>query len=73
MQQQINAGGSKPAKGNEKNLLRKIPLKLVAQLKSMGLTEFKDKIQFLVTAPVMAIIIYFNQSTQQNLPRTSSF
>ena len=53
MQQQMNAGYYKLAKVNEINLLWKIHLNFVAQLKSMGLTEFKDKTQFLVTAPVM--------------------
>ena len=45
MQRQINEGDEgdyELAKGNEKTLLRKIHLKLVAQLNRMGLTEFKD-------------------------------
>ena len=58
VQQQINEGDYELAKGNEKTLLRKIHLKLVAQLKSMGLTEFKDRRSFLVTAPVMQTCIF---------------
>ena len=54
MQQQINEGDYELAKGSEKTLLRKIHQKLVAQLKKMGLTEFKERRPFLVTAPVMA-------------------
>ena len=54
MQQQINEGDYELAKGSEKTLMRKIHQKLVAQLKKMGLTEFKERRPFLVTAPVMA-------------------
>ena len=46
MQQQINEGDYEIAKGSEKTLLRKIHHKLVAQLKMMGLTEFKDRMPF---------------------------
>ena len=54
MQQQIDEGDYKPAKGKEKMLLNKIHQKLVAQFKQMGMTEFKDRSRFLVTAPVLA-------------------
>ena len=50
VQQQINEGDYELAKGSEKTLLQKIHLILVAQLKRMGLTEFKDRRPFLVTA-----------------------
>jgi len=54
MQKQVDEGDYKPAKGKEKTLLNKIHRKLVAQLKKMGMTEFKDRRRFLVTAPVLA-------------------
>ena len=54
MQQQINEGDYELAKGSEKTLLQKNHQKLVAQLKKMGLMEFKERRPFLVTALVMA-------------------
>ena len=54
MQQQINEGDYNIAKGSERSLLQKIHQKLVAQLKTMGVTEFKETRPYLVTAPVMA-------------------
>ena len=64
VQQQINEGDYELAKGNEKTLLRKLHFKLVAQLKSMGLTEFKGRRPFLLTAPVMAISKYTRKTSQ---------
>ena len=49
----ISIKAGKTAKGKEKTLLNKIHRKLVAQLKKMGMTEFKDRRGFLVTAPVI--------------------
>ena len=43
-------------KGSERSLLRKIHQKLVAQLKKMGMAEFKERRPYLVTAPVIANI-----------------
>ena len=65
MQQQIDEGDYKPAKGKEKMLLNKIHGKLVAQLKKMGMTEFKDRRHFLVTAPVLANIYLLIKSTKR--------
>jgi len=44
------------AKGKEKSLRDRTHKKLVKQLKSMGLTDFKDRRKYLVTGPVMANI-----------------
>ena len=54
MYQQIDEGDYAKATQSEKTLLDSIHQKLVAQLKSMGLTEFKQRTPYLVTAPVMA-------------------
>ena len=72
VQQQINEGDYELAKGNEKTLLRRIHIKLVAQLKSMGLTEFKDRRPFLVTAPVMANMYILIKVHKKELPRMST-
>ena len=56
MYQQIEEGDYTKATKSEKTLLDGIHQKLVnvAQLKSMGLTDFKQRRPYLVTAPVMA-------------------
>ena len=68
MQQQINEGDYEIAKGSEKTLLRKIHQNLVAQLKKMGLTEFKERRPFLVTAPVMANMYILIKVHKKNFP-----
>ena len=68
MQQQINEGDYEIAKGSEKTLLRKIHQKLVAQLKKMGLTEFKERRPFLVTAPIMANMYILIKVHKKNFP-----
>ena len=54
MYQQIDEGDYAKATQSEKTLLDSIHQKLVAQLNSMGLTEFKQRKPYLVTAQVMA-------------------
>ena len=68
MQKQVDEGDCKPAKGKEKTLLNKIHRKLVAQLKKMGMTEFKDRRRFLVTAPVLANIYMLIKVHKKNFP-----
>jgi len=68
MQKQVDEGDYKPAKGKEKTLLNKIHRKLVAQLKKMGMTEFKDRRRFLVTAPVLANMYLLIKVHKKNFP-----
>ena len=68
MQKQVDEGDYKPAKGKEKTLLNKIHRKLVAQLKKMGMTEFKDRRHFLVTAPVLANMYLLIKVHKKNFP-----
>ena len=68
MQKQRDEGDYKPAKGKEKTLLNKIHRKLVAQLKKMGMTEFKDRRRFLVTAPVLANMYLLIKVHKKNFP-----
>ena len=65
MYQQIDEGDSAKATQSEKTLLDSIHQKLVAQLKSMGLTEFKQRRPYLVTAPVMANMYLLKRYTRR--------
>ena len=48
--------------------MRKIHQKLVAQLKKMGLTEFKERRPLLVTAPVMTSMYILIKVHKKNFP-----
>jgi hypothetical protein len=56
---------TKKQKENEKTLLHKIHHKLVAQLKQMGMTEFKDRRRFLVTTFVLANMYLLTKATKR--------
>ena len=68
MYQQIDEGDYAKATQSEKTLLDNIHQKLVAQLKSMGLTEFKQRRPYLVTAPVMANMYLLIKVHKENFP-----
>ena len=65
---EIDQGDYVLAKGKEKSLIDKIHKKLVKQLESMGLTDFKDRREYLVTAPVMANIYLLIKVHKKNFP-----
>ena len=52
----------------EKSLLDRSHKKLVQQLKSMGLMDFKDRRKYLVTGPVMANIYLLIKVHKKNFP-----
>ena len=68
MYQQIEEGEYTKATRSEKTLQDNIHQKLVAQLKSMGLTDFKQRRPNLVTAPVMANMYLLNKVPKKNFP-----
>ena len=74
MYQQIVEGDYAKATQSEKTLLDSIHQKLVAQMKSMGLTDFKQRRPYLVTAPVMAnmyLLIKVHKDKKKNSRRSS--
>jgi len=68
MYQQIEEGDYAKATKSEKTLLDNIHQKLVAQLKAMGLTNFKQRRPYLVTAPVMANMYLLIKVHKDNFP-----
>ena len=68
MYQQIHEGDYVKATKSEKTLLDNIHQKLVAQLKAMGLTNFKQRRPYLVTAPVMATMCLLIKVQKDNFP-----
>ena len=68
MYQQIDEGDYTKATKSEQTLLDNIHQKLVAQLKSMGLTDFKQRRPYLVTAPVMANMYLLIKVHKDNFP-----
>ena len=68
MYQQIDEGDYTRATKSEKTLMDNIHQKLVAQLKAMGLTDFKKRRPYLVTAPVMANMYLLIKVHKDNFP-----
>ena len=68
MYQQINEGDYTKATKSEKTLLDNIHQKLVAQLKSMGLMDFKQRRPYVVTAPAMANMYLSIKVHKDNFP-----
>ena len=68
MYQQLEEGDYAKATKSEKTLMDGIHQKLVAQLKSMGLTDFKQRRPYLVTAPIMANMYLLIKVHKENFP-----
>ena len=56
------------AKGKEKTILTRLHRKLMNQLKSMGIEDFKEQRKYTVTGPVMASMALLIKVHKKNFP-----
>ena len=67
-QDQIHEGEYELSSKKEKTILRKLHRKLMNQLVSMGINEWKDQRKFTVTGPVMASMALLIKVHKKNFP-----
>ena len=65
---QIAEGDYELAKGKEKTILTRLHRKLMNQLKSMGIEDFKEQRKYTVTGPVMASMALLIKVHKKNFP-----
>ena len=65
---QIAEGYYELAKGKEKTILTRLHRKLMNQLKSMGIEDFKEQRKYTVTGPVMASLALLIKVHKKNFP-----
>jgi len=65
---QIHEGQYERTNKKEKNILRKLHKKLMNQLVSMGIKDFKDQRKYTVTGPVMASMALLIKVHKKNFP-----
>ena len=65
---QIAEGDYELAKGKEKTILTRLHRKLMNQLKSMGIEDFKEQQKYMVTGPVMASMALLIKVHKKNFP-----